>query len=1643
MIWHILACLYYPSRYDVIPCARIIRLHQRTNNNTHMNIKMPNDPPNTTNMPMAVSEKAISEYLEARNLPAATQGNILSAVKEAIIKIATSGHADWDTIIDNNTILSCSPCMVKEAKKSLGWSYVRLPEEIRKAMKLVRDKIDIDDLGEDGKEGHPHITAKYGLTVKNPEEVKNATIGNRGGKVRMGKTSLFENEDCDVLKVSVTSHALHALWKSLSELPNEDKHDEYIPHATLAYLKKGTGKKYRNLDDLDGMEFVFDAFVFQDADDVETEIVLDGKTSEASVDRIQVRTAQFDEEEDLSWMGEVQQEQERKSTLLQDKINRQRFFVETYDWLDESWVKMSSITVEEGAISGEFTSQEEAQKAINQHADKGNYPMSLFRIVSTEFGPLTDEKPELFYIQELRDNEWKRIDLRLDENDARQMIEYYKKRRARSSETADVRIVSSKRGVLDSTSEQQTTEDAEEIQLATNPRAVPLGIPSRPTESFLANMEHGRTYAWEFKRNTRHYRNGNPTEGRFDRQRSGHILSFSPINNAVVGVDEDATFWIDSRSIRRIWPVRTSVSSVNKKILTSQFLDDENDFEIAIHELEPPVQPSSDATTADNTTPDRSESDGAIAIDGENFYPPFSPQFQDSDGEWLDISSMTFQNPLEALWDANAYAASTNTRVRVVDSRGGEFVPSLEHSFSSEYINVNNHPDITGEHEYTLRNNRTSVWSNLVYQTYDEAQISKQRMGGDWRIVPCKHQIEARVRLSPTAPYQEWEDAGFEDDNGNTFLFSHLSEALSAIQDFRANHHGANLVDFRVIPIPLNHIVTNAKTKSSIKKAQFEDEDDFEIAIHELEPFSYSSPKKDAQPRMPSGSYKRGTEIFELLKNTGGTDWEPIGSSDNLQDAAMVVNSAVSRGDSFFDYGVSSSFVGPVPLFMIQKKNGNNEMEGTDNPIVFATRPKAKQALDELYGDGYHIISTYADDPRNNTSRFLVKQLTPQGWVSAWSIASSYASFNDAWKDIQECMFHRPENMFMVIDAEYDCPVRINPPQQINIYWQNSKGSWELAHRYSDMQEARERFTALRNNNPSSHYSVEIIPSETQSREASQQGLRKQAQFEDDDSFNISFLQEAEQEFQERTMLFNREKFQIQCRTDHGWITPEDGIKNLFFNEQDARKAVPQFVQQMFPQGRTSSNIDKFRIFGSRQGVIPLTLFKVTFSTKNIHQIPVTLNFGNFLTKEKAQQAIEDHKARFKRLPDTYKIVEGTTSDNWPVVDGSDGEPEKFFVQYAKKQEVYKFVEQDGKPQEFPSKEQAFKKQFELLKTNKPPYATRIISSLTGLGDNRDASTNQTDRIEFTGPYILESWYDANITPGNRWVASRERYEEPDQAWGAAANIVRSTNARATGFRVKDSRNNLLPRPPFFGEQDPPNVANPWVVQYKTPDAPSSAAWNTLQECSTQEEARNVMTSRSRLDSYMVFRLVNTDGPVPRVIDQTTSSVSGHYFPKVLDALSNGFVLLEGDENRTYHTEEAAWAGAKQWMRNRGLNPDATSIMVIGPGGSTHIIPPEHWNDNNETNEPRPTRLTPANLEQQGRRIFDRFENSAFGRQTMIDAAASINDEAKLTFLTLNFATWYRRERQEDEPVAYRIMPYIRSILRTIVASQSSTQSNN
>jgi 2'-5' RNA ligase/DNA polymerase III epsilon subunit-like protein len=126
-----------------------------------------------------------------------------------------------------------------------------------------------------GVQKRPHLTLLYGLhkEVSN-EEVKSIFDTFEGDiNIEVDGVDIFENDKFDVVKFNVNPQgSLQNLFDELSKLPNSNEYPEYKPHLTIAYVKKGMGKKYvkpdykytvKNINKItyshsDGNEFKFD-----------------------------------------------------------------------------------------------------------------------------------------------------------------------------------------------------------------------------------------------------------------------------------------------------------------------------------------------------------------------------------------------------------------------------------------------------------------------------------------------------------------------------------------------------------------------------------------------------------------------------------------------------------------------------------------------------------------------------------------------------------------------------------------------------------------------------------------------------------------------------------------------------------------------------------------------------------------------------------------------------------------------------------------------------------------------------------------------------------------------------------------------------------------------------------------------------------------------------------------------------------------------------------------------------------------------------------------------------------------------------------------------------------------------------------------
>ena len=143
-------------------------------------------------------------------------------------------------------------------------TQVNITGKAAEAMRAMADRIPQADLGVEGREDQPHITIKWGLHFQSPSERMRQVIQSFGPiEATLGKTSLFSNDDADVLKIDVDSPDLHRLNQVMSRIaPAHNTHPKYVPHATIAYLKPGRGKKYSGNAVLAGQKLTFHSVTF-------------------------------------------------------------------------------------------------------------------------------------------------------------------------------------------------------------------------------------------------------------------------------------------------------------------------------------------------------------------------------------------------------------------------------------------------------------------------------------------------------------------------------------------------------------------------------------------------------------------------------------------------------------------------------------------------------------------------------------------------------------------------------------------------------------------------------------------------------------------------------------------------------------------------------------------------------------------------------------------------------------------------------------------------------------------------------------------------------------------------------------------------------------------------------------------------------------------------------------------------------------------------------------------------------------------------------------------------------------------------------------------------------------------------------------
>ncbi len=152
----------------------------------------------------------------------------------------------------------------KKAKKSLGVVMMKTPLKDWDKIQSLIEPEDVHDPKWKNlrRETWPHITILYGLHDDKVDEVKKVLSElKKPISYKIVDISLFKAKFCDILKFGVVSDEIQALHKKLKIYPNSYKFSGLSPHMTLAFVRKGEGKKYAGKlttpIELQGIEFVY------------------------------------------------------------------------------------------------------------------------------------------------------------------------------------------------------------------------------------------------------------------------------------------------------------------------------------------------------------------------------------------------------------------------------------------------------------------------------------------------------------------------------------------------------------------------------------------------------------------------------------------------------------------------------------------------------------------------------------------------------------------------------------------------------------------------------------------------------------------------------------------------------------------------------------------------------------------------------------------------------------------------------------------------------------------------------------------------------------------------------------------------------------------------------------------------------------------------------------------------------------------------------------------------------------------------------------------------------------------------------------------------------------------------------------------
>jgi 2'-5' RNA ligase len=97
-------------------------------------------------------------------------------------------------------------------------------------------------------------------------------------EIVIGKVSKFPSEKYDVLKFDINGDVLHRMNESLRKLPYTSNHPKYVPHCTIAYVKKYSCEHLLGNRDFDGTQVKIEDITFSTPNDEKTHFKLKNLT---------------------------------------------------------------------------------------------------------------------------------------------------------------------------------------------------------------------------------------------------------------------------------------------------------------------------------------------------------------------------------------------------------------------------------------------------------------------------------------------------------------------------------------------------------------------------------------------------------------------------------------------------------------------------------------------------------------------------------------------------------------------------------------------------------------------------------------------------------------------------------------------------------------------------------------------------------------------------------------------------------------------------------------------------------------------------------------------------------------------------------------------------------------------------------------------------------------------------------------------------------------------------------------------------------------------------------------------------------------------------------------------------------------------